>query len=81
MESLHGLLGEDLYAALPNLKPHAVTKSRHRSHRGFNVLLSSLPDLIILTVKSINSYFEGCKEKHIVHAVTVFETRSYDDQE
>ena len=70
MERLHSLLEEDLYAALPELKPHVVTRSRCRSLRGFGVLLFALPDLIILAVESINSYLKGHKEKHIVHAVT-----------
>ena len=64
MERLHGLLEEDLYAALPELKPHVVTKSRHRSHRGFSVLLSALSGLITLAVESINSNLNRCQEKH-----------------
>ena len=53
MERLHGLLEEDLYASLPELKPHVVTRSRHRTYRGFGVLLSALPGLITLAVAAL----------------------------
>ena len=59
MERLHGVLEEDLYAALPKLEPHVVTESRHRSYRGFGVVLSALPALITLAVESINSYLKA----------------------
>ena len=45
-------------------------QSRHRSHRGFDVLLSALLGLITLAVEGINSYLKGCQEKHIAHVVT-----------
>ena len=70
MGRLHGLLEEDSDAALSELKPHVVTRSRHGSCRGFGVLLSSLPGFIDLAVESITSYLNDHKEKHIAHAVT-----------
>ena len=39
MKRLHDLLEEDIYAALPEPKPHVVTRSRHRSKRIFGVLI------------------------------------------
>ena len=69
MERLHGLLEEDLYAALPELKPHVVTRSRHRSMRGSGVLLSALPRLITLAVESISTYLKSHQEKCISDAV------------
>ena len=50
MERPHDLLEEDLYVALPELKPHVVTRSRHMSMRGFGMLLSVMTGLIILAV-------------------------------
>ena len=38
MERLHNFLHEDLYAALPELKPHVVTKSGQRSCRGLGAI-------------------------------------------
>ena len=68
MERFHGLLGH-LDALLLEHKPHVITRSRHRSHRGFGVLLSALQSLITLAVENISSYLEGHQEKHIAHAV------------
>ena len=69
MEMLQDLLEEDLYAALPELKSHAVARSRHRSKKGFGVLLSAMPGLITLAVKSISIYLKSCQEKCISDAV------------
>ena len=70
MESLHDLLCEDLYAALPELKPLAVTKSRQRSCRGLGaVLLSAVPGLITLAVESLSSFIKGKQQKRIDDAV------------
>ena len=65
MERLHDLLEEDLYAPLPELKLHVVTRSRHRSKRGFGVLLSAITGLITLEVESISTYLKSCQEKCI----------------
>ena len=70
MESLHDLPCEDLYAALPELKPLTVTKSRQRSHRGLGaVLLSAVPGLITLAVESLSSFIKGKQQKRIDDAV------------
>ena len=70
MESLHDLLCEDLYAALPELKPLAFTKSGQRSCRGLGaVLLSAVPGLITLAVESLSSFIEGKQQKRIDDAV------------
>ena len=70
MESLHDLLCEDLYAALPELKPLAVTKSGQRSCRGLGaVLLSAVPGLITLAVESLSSFIKGKQQKRIDDAV------------
>ena len=58
MERFHDLLEEDLYAALPEHNPHVVTRSRHRSKRGFGVLSSAMPGLITLADESISTYFK-----------------------
>ena len=63
MERFHELLEDELYAALPELKPHVVTRSRHRSKRGFGVLLFALPGLITLAVQSMSTYLKSCQEK------------------
>ena len=65
----HSLLEEDLYAALPKLKSHVVTKSRHRSKREFGVLLSAMPGLITLAVENISTYLKSHQEKYISDAV------------
>ena len=66
MERLDDFLCEDLYAALPELKPHVVTKSGQRSCRGLGaILLSVVPGLIILLVESLSSYLKGRQQRRI----------------
>ena len=78
MERLHDFLCEDLYAALPELKPHVVTKSGQRSHRGLGaILLSVVPGLITLAVESLFSYLKGRQQRRIDEAVV---TRRRDQQ-
>ena len=69
IERLQDLLEEDLNAAFPELKPHVITRSRHRSKRGFGVLLSAMPGLITVAVESISRYLKSCQEKCILDAV------------
>ena len=70
MERLHDFLCEDLYAALPELKPHVVTKSGLRSCRGLGaILLSVVPGLITLAVESLSSYLKGRQQRRIDEAV------------
>ena len=70
IERLHDFLCEDLYAALPELKPHVVTKSGQRSHRGLGaILLSAVPGLITLAVESLSSYLKGRQQRRIDEAL------------
>ena len=69
MERLHDLFEEDLYVVLPGLKPHVITRSRHRSMRGFSVLLSAMPGLITLAIESISAYLKSHQEKCISDVV------------
>ena len=64
MEKLHDLLEEDLYAALPKLKPHVGTKVRPRSRQGLGtILLPTMPDMITLAVENISSFIKK-KQEH-----------------
>ena len=58
-----------MYAALPELKPHVVTRSRHRSNRGFGVLLSAMLGFITMAVESIGTYLKSNQKKCIFDAV------------
>ena len=49
--------------------PHVVTRLRHRSKRGFGMLLSAIPGLITLAVESICTYLKSHQEKCIMDAV------------
>ena len=70
MERLHDLLEEDLFAALPELKPNRGTKVRHRSGWGLGaILLSAMPDLITLAVESISSFIKKKQECRMNEAV------------
>ena len=70
METLHDLLCEDLYVALPESKPLAVRESGQRSRRGLGaVLLSAVPGLITLAVESLSSFIKGKQQRGIDDAV------------
>ena len=70
MERLHDLLEEDLYAVLPELKLHAATKVRHRSRWSLGtILLSAVPDLITLAMKSISFYIKKTQKHRMNEAV------------
>ena len=57
---------------VPELKPHVVTKSGQRSHRGLGaILLSVVPGLITLAVESISSYLKGRQQRRIDEAVVL----------
>ena len=71
IERLHDLLEEDLYAALLEKKPHVVSRSRHRSKRGFGVLWCAMPGLITLAVESSSTYLKSHQVKRIRDAVNV----------
>ena len=70
MERFHDLLEEDLYAALPKLKPYMGTKVRHRSRRCLGAILpSAMPGLTTLAVESINSFIKKKQEHRMNEAV------------
>ena len=70
MERLHDFLCEDLYAALPELKPNLVTKSGQRSYRDLGaILISVVPGLITLAVESLSSYLKCRQQRRIDEAV------------
>ena len=63
MERLHDLLEEEL-------KLRVGTKVRHRSRQGLGaILLSTMPDLITLAVKSISSIIKKKQEHRMNEAV------------
>ena len=62
------MLDTELYAALPDLKPHVVSAGK-RKRRGLQVFLSALPVLITLTVESISSFLKHKQERQITDAV------------
>ena len=71
LNKLHQLLEEDLYAALPELKPPVGTATVSRTHRGIGALiLSTVPGLITLAVESLSSWIRGKQQKHINEAVS-----------
>ena len=65
---LKSLLETELYAALPELKPHVDLESA-RKKRGLSVVLSALPGLITLAVESISSFLKHKQERQISDAV------------
>ena len=69
---LKTLLTDELYAALPELKPHVDKQTlRTREKRGLGALLfSALPGLITLAVETVSSFFKVKQEKRINTAVT-----------
>ena len=70
MEMLHDLLEEELYAALPKLKPHVGSKVRNRSRWGLGaILLSAMPDVITLAVECISSFIKKKQEHRMNEAV------------
>ena len=61
---------EDIYAALPELRPLVATKEGQRSKRGLGaLLLSVVPGLITLAVESLSSYIKGKQLSRIDNAV------------
>ena len=67
---MHDLLCEDLYAALPELRPHPKKAAVKQTKRGFGAaILSVVPGLITLAVESIGSWIKGKQQKHIDEAI------------
>ena len=80
VEKVHELLCDDLYAALPELKPTSG-HLRSRSRRGIGALiLSAIPGLITLAVESIGSWIKGKQQKRVDEAVSTMRAESQVDR-
>ena len=80
IEKVHELLCDDLYAALPELKPTSG-HLRSRSRRGLGALiLSAIPGLITLAVESIGSWIKGKQKKRVDEAVSAMRAESQVDR-
>ena len=74
IEKVHELLCDDLYSALPELKPML---GPHRMKRGIGALiLSAIPGLITLAVESISSWIKGKQQKRVDEAVSTMRVES-----
>ena len=74
IEKVHELLCDDLYSALPELKP-ALGPLRKR--RGLGALiLSAIPGLITLAVESVSSWIKGKQQKRVDEAVSAMRVES-----
>ena len=61
IDKVHECLCDDLYSALPKLKPTSVPL---RNRRGIGTLiLSTIPGLITLAVKSVSSWIKGKQQR------------------
>ena len=78
IEKVHELLCDDLYAALPELKP---VPGPLRKRRGLGALiLSAIPGLITLAVESIGSWIKGKQQKRVDEAVSTMRAESQVDR-
>ena len=78
IDKVHELLCDDLYAALPELKP---TSDPLRARRGLGALfLSAIPGLITLAVESIGSWIKGKQQKRVNEAVSTMRAESQVDR-
>ena len=78
IDKVHELLCDDLYAALPELKP---TSDPLRARRGLGALfLSAIPGLITLAVESIGSWIKGKQQKRVNEAVSAMRVESQVDR-
>ena len=74
IDKVHELLCNDLYAALPELKPMSGPL---RARRGLGALfLSAIPGLITLAVESIGSWIKGKQQKRVNEAVSAMRAES-----
>ena len=78
IENVHELLCDDLYAALPELKPMSAPL---RTRRGIGALiLSAIPGLITLAVESVGSWIKGKQQKRVDEAVSAMRVESQVDR-
>ena len=74
IDKVHERMCEDLYSALPELKP---TSGPIRKRRGIgNLILSVIPGLITLAVKSVSSWIKGKQQKRVGEAVSPMRVES-----
>ena len=74
IDKVHERLCEDLYSALPELK---LTSDPLRNRRGIgNFILSVIPALITLAVKSVSSWIKGKQQKRVDEAVSAMRVKS-----
>ena len=74
IDKVHERLCEDLYSALPELKP---TSGPLRKRKGIgNLILSVIPGLITLAVESISSWIKGKQQKRVDEAVSAMRVES-----
>ena len=78
IDKVHELLCDDLYAALPELKP---TSGPLRTRRGIGALiLSAIPGLITLAIESVGSWIKGKQQKRVDEAVSAMRAESQVDR-
>ena len=78
VDKVHELLCDDLYAALPELKP---ISGPLRTRRGIGALiLSVIPGLITLAVESVGSWIKGKQQKRVDEAVSAMRAESQVDR-
>ena len=74
IDKVHECMCEDLYSALPELKPMLGPL---RKRRGIgNLILSVIPGLITLAVESVSSWIKGKQQKRVDEAVSAMRVES-----
>ena len=78
IDKVHECMCEDLYSALPELKPMLGPL---RKRRGIgNLILSAIPGLITLAVESVSSWIKGKQQKRVDEAVSTMRAKSQVDR-
>ena len=73
-------LCEDLYMALPELKPTSVSSKVSRHRRGLGALiLSAIPGLITLAVESVSSWIKGKQQRQVDEVVAAMRKETQAD--
>ena len=74
IDKVHEHLCDDLYSALPELKP---TSGPLRNRRGIgNLILSMIPGLITLAVESVSSWIKDKQQRRVDEAVSTMRVES-----
>ena len=78
IDKVHERMCEDLYSALPELRP---TLHPLRKIRGIgNLILPAIPGLITLAVESVSSWIKGKQQKRVDEAVSTMRAESQVDR-